>query len=187
MAWCDAFDLTPSRSHEKCGLYHGLLDDGLTLKRPLGRSRRRVATAGLIPVPGARVRMDDRVLKRRLMVFRVLADTIVVLHLTFVAFVVLGGLLVTRWPRLAWLHLPAAAWGAWVEFAGTVCPLTPLENRLRAQGGIPIYTSDFIEQYLIPVLYPAWLSPELQWLLGGVVLVVNAVVYASLLRRRLRR
>jgi hypothetical protein len=121
------------------------------------------------------------------MVFRVLADAIVVLHLAFVAFVVLGALLVARWPRLAWLHLPAAAWGAWVEFAGKVCPLTPLENRLRAQGGMPAYASDFIEHYFIPLLYPPLLTRELQWLLGGVVLLVNALVYASLLRRRFRR
>ena len=121
------------------------------------------------------------------MVFRLLADVIVVLHLAFVVFVVLGALLVARWPRLAWLHLPAAAWGAWVEFAGKVCPLTPLENRLRAQGGVPAYTSDFIEHYFIPLLYPASLTRELQWLLGGVVVLVNALVYASLLRRRFRR
>ena len=121
------------------------------------------------------------------MTFRVLADAIVVLHLAFVAFVVLGGLLVARWPRLAWLHLPAAAWGAWVEFAGRVCPLTPLENRLRDQGGTPGYTTDFVEHYLMPVLYPASLTREVQWLLGGVVVLVNALVYAALLRRSARR
>ena len=100
-----------------------------------------------------------------------------VLHLAFVLFVVLGGVLVARWPRVAWVHLPAAGWGAWVEFAGWVCPLTPLENWLRRQGGGPSYTATFIEHYLVPVLYPSSLSRELQWGLGGVVLVVNAVVY----------
>lgn len=121
------------------------------------------------------------------MAYRILADAIVVVHLGFVGFVVLGGLLVFRWPRLAWLHLPAMAWGAWVEFAGWICPLTPLENWLRARGGLPAYSADFVGQYIVPVLYPAQLTRELQWVLGGTVLLVNAVVYAAVLRRRLRR
>lgn len=115
---------------------------------------------------------------------RLLADAIVLLHAAFVAFVVLGGLFVLRWPRLAWVHLPAAAWGAWVEFAGIVCPLTPLENWFRARGGQAAYTSDFIEHYLMPMLYPASLSREAQWVLGGIVLAVNTVVYLALLSRR---
>ena len=121
------------------------------------------------------------------MAFRILADATVVLHLAFVLFVVLGGVLVARWPRVAWVHLPAAAWGAWVEFAGRVCPLTPLENWLRQQGGGPAYTATFIEHYLVPVLYPPSLSRELQWGLGGLVLVVNAAVYLFVLRRRAGR
>lgn len=115
---------------------------------------------------------------------RLLADAIVLLHAAFVVFVVLGGLLVLRWPRLAWVHLPAAAWGAWVEFAGIVCPLTPLENWFRARGGQAAYTSDFIGHYFMPVLYPASLSRDVQWVLGGIVLVVNAAVYLVLLSRR---
>jgi hypothetical protein len=118
------------------------------------------------------------------MPYRLLADGTVFLHAAFVAFVVLGGLLVLRWPRLAWVHLPAAAWGAWVEFAGIVCPLTPLENWFRARGGQAAYAGDFVERYLMPVLYPASLSREIQWALGGIVLVVNAAVYFVLLRRR---
>lgn len=118
------------------------------------------------------------------MPYRILADATVLLHAGFVAFVVLGGLLVLRWPRLAWVHVPAAAWGAWVEFAGIVCPLTPLENWFRARGGQAAYTSDFIEHYLMPVLYPASLSRDLQFALGGIVLVVNAAVYLVLLCRR---
>lgn len=118
------------------------------------------------------------------MAYRLLADATVLLHVAFVAFVVLGGLLAFRWPKLAWVHIPAAAWGAWVEFAGIVCPLTPLENWFRARGGQAAYTSDFIAHYLMPVLYPAALSRELQWALGGIVLIVNAVVYLALLRRR---
>lgn len=120
------------------------------------------------------------------MAFRVLADVTVLLHLTFVVFVVLGGLLVVRWPPVAWVHLPAAAWGAWVEFAGWVCPLTPLENWLRTQGGGPAYTSSFIEHYLMPLLYPSSLSRELQYALGALLLLVNAVIYAVVLRRRAR-
>lgn len=118
------------------------------------------------------------------MPFRLFADATVLLHAAFVAFVVLGGLLVLKRPRLAWVHLPAAAWGAWVEFAGIACPLTPLENWFRARGGQAAYTSDFIEHYLMPVLYPASLSREVQWALGALVLVVNTVVYLVLLRRR---
>jgi hypothetical protein len=120
------------------------------------------------------------------MLFRVLADVAVVLHVGFVLFVVVGGVLVMRWPRVAWVHLPAAAWGAWVEFAGWVCPLTPLENALRTRGGEAAYTSSFVEQYLMPILYPAVLSRELQYVLGALVLIVNALVYAFVLRRRLR-
>ena len=120
------------------------------------------------------------------MAFRILADATVLFHLTFVLFVVLGGLLVARWPPVAWVHLPAAAWGAWVEFAGRVCPLTPLENWLRTQGGSPVYTSSFIEHYLMPLLYPSSRSRELQYALGALVLLVNAVIYAVVLRSRAR-
>lgn len=111
------------------------------------------------------------------------ADALVVLHLAFVAFVVLGGLLVLRWRWLAWVHIPAAIWGAWIEFAGWICPLTPLENRLRAQAGQQGYGTSFVEHYLLPVLYPAALTRELQWLLGGVVIAVNAAVYLIVWRR----
>jgi hypothetical protein len=118
------------------------------------------------------------------MVFRFLADLTVAAHLGFVAFVVAGGLLVLRWPRVAWLHVPAALWGAWVELAGWLCPLTPLENWLRARGGGAVYSSSFVEQYLLPLLYPSALTRELQWALGAFVLAVNAVVYAVVLRRQ---
>jgi hypothetical protein len=117
------------------------------------------------------------------MIFRLLADATVVLHLAFVLFVVAGGLLVLRWPRLAWVHLPAAAWGAWVEFAGWICPLTPLENWLRQQGGQAGYAVSFVDQYVAPVLYPAILSRELQWVLGGLVVAVNVGAYLLVMRR----
>lgn len=121
------------------------------------------------------------------MAFRILADATVLLHLAFVGFVLLGGLLVLRWPRLVWVHVPAATWGAWVEFAGWICPLTPLENWLRQRGGEAGYSSGFVEHYLIPLLYPASLSRELQWGLGGIVLLANAAAYALVVRRRARR
>ena len=121
------------------------------------------------------------------MPLRALADATVVLHLGFVLFVVLGGLIVARWRRVAWVHVPAACWGAWIEFADWVCPLTPLENWLREQGAGTAYSSSFIEHYLLSVLYPESLSRELQWVLGGAVLVINAVVYVIVLRRGVRR
>jgi hypothetical protein len=121
------------------------------------------------------------------MIFRLLADVTVVLHLAFVLFVIFGGLLAIGRPRLAWVHLPAAAWGVWVEFAGWICPLTPLENWLRERGGGHVYASSFVERYIVPTLYPEALPRELQWFLGGFVVVVNAAVYLSVVRRHARR
>ncbi len=116
--------------------------------------------------------------------FRFLADATVVLHLLFVAFVICGGLLTLRWPRVAWVHLPAAAWGAWVELAGWICPLTPLENWLRTQGGSTTYTTGFVERYLLPVLYPESLSRDVQWTLGLLVILLNGIVYAVVMLSR---
>ena len=120
------------------------------------------------------------------MVFRILADATVVFHLGFVLFVVFGGILVARWPSVAWAHVPAVVWGAWVEFAGWQCPLTPLENWFRQQGGGPTYNMSFVEHYLLPILYPASLSREVQWGLGGFALIFNAAVYIVIFRRRAR-
>jgi Protein of Unknown function (DUF2784) len=117
---------------------------------------------------------------------RVLADAVVLLHLLFVVFAVLGGLLALRWPWLALAHLPALGWAAWVEFSGRICPLTPLENALRAAGGEAGYPGGFVEHYLLPVLYPAALTRELQWTLGAGLVVFNAAVYLLLCRRRRR-
>lgn len=119
--------------------------------------------------------------------YRFLADAVLVVHLAFVLFVVLGGLLVLRWPRLAWVHLPAAAWGALIEFAGWVCPLTPLENRWRRLGGGAGYEGGFVETYVLAALYPEGLTREVQVALGLAVLVVNAAVYFVWWRRRRRR
>jgi hypothetical protein len=121
------------------------------------------------------------------MIFRWLADGVAVLHAAFVAFVVLGGLLVLRWPRLAWFHVPAAVWGVLIEFGGWICPLTPLENTLRARAGQAGYAGGFVEHYVLRVLYPEGLTREVQWVIGTVVLVLNALVYGSLWMRRRRR
>jgi hypothetical protein len=111
------------------------------------------------------------------MLARFAADLVVLLHLGFILFVVLGGVLVLRWPRLAWIHLPAAIWGALIEFAGWMCPLTPLENWLREAGGTAGYSGGFIEHYIVPIVYPHEISRETQILLGAGVLVVNCVAY----------
>jgi len=117
------------------------------------------------------------------MPYRLLADAVVVLHLGFVVFVVCGGLLVLwrRW--MPFVHLPAAAWGIYIEFSGRICPLTPLENHLRALGGQAPYSGDFVERYLIPVLYPPELSRNVQIALGLIALAVNAGVYLYVWRR----
>ena len=115
-----------------------------------------------------------------------LADLVLTIHLGFVVFVLCGGILVLKWRWVAWLHLPAVAWGAVVEFTGWICPLTPLENWLRAQGGEATYHPDFIAQYLLPVLYPGDLTRDLQLLLGTGVVVLNTVVYWWLWRIQAR-
>ena len=120
------------------------------------------------------------------MLYRGLADFVLVLHLTFVLFVVLGGLLVLRWPRVAWAHVPVALYGATIEFLGFICPLTPLEVRLRRLGGEAGYEGGFIEHYVTATLYPTGLTREIQLALGVGVLVLNAVVYSVVLRRRIK-
>lgn len=116
--------------------------------------------------------------------YAALADGVLVTHFLFVLFVVVGGLLVLRWPRLAWIHLPAAAWGVAIEFFGWMCPLTPLENELRARAGQAVYEGDFVARYLMPVIYPEGLTREVQFVLGAFALVLNLAIYAVVLRRR---
>lgn len=108
----------------------------------------------------------------------ILADVLMIVHLFFVAFVVSGGFLLVRRPKLGWLQFPAAAWGGFIEFTGGVCPLTPIENHLRMLGGGSAYRGDFVEHYLLPILYPENLTLPIQSVLGGVVLGVNLVAYA---------
>jgi hypothetical protein len=117
-------------------------------------------------------------------IFRLLADAVLVLHLAFVAFIVLGGFLVLRVPALAWLHLPAVVWAATTEFLQLICPLTPLENHLRTLGGEAGYSGGFIAHYLASLIYPAGLTREMQFLLGALVIGINAVVYLRLWQRK---
>ena len=119
--------------------------------------------------------------------YPLLADLVLIVHLAFVVFVLWGGLLVLKWRWIAWLHLPAAVWGAVVEFTGLICPLTPLENWLRKQGGEVSYRSDFIAEHLLPLLYPEELTGNLQLLLATGVVVLNAAVYWGLWQMQMRR
>ena len=121
------------------------------------------------------------------MLYRAAADAVLVLHLAFVVFVVLGGFLVLRWRKLAWVHLPAVAWGALIEFAGWICPLTPLENALRNAAGDAAYAGDFVEHYIVALLYPESLTRDVQVALGIVVVLLNAVIYGAVLLRQHRR
>jgi hypothetical protein len=116
--------------------------------------------------------------------YGILAGVIIVAHFLFIAFVAAGGLLVLRWPRLAWVHLPAVVWGVVVELTGWICPLTPLENYLRRLGGSSSYSGGFIEQYLIPIIYPANLTAATQYVLGGLVIVVNLILYFLVIRKQ---
>jgi hypothetical protein len=117
-------------------------------------------------------------------VYPLLADLIVCIHLAFVVFVVLGGLLALKWPRLIWIHLPAVIWGVAIELSGWICPLTPLENWLRHRGGEENYHFDFVAHYLVPMLYPQGLTRRSQVLLGVLVLVVNAAIYGWVFGKR---
>ena len=111
------------------------------------------------------------------MLYGLLADLVLIAHLAFVAFVVLGGFLVLRWPRLAWIHVPVALWGAAIVVTGFTCPLTPLEIRLLRLGGRAGYQGGFIEHYVTAVLYPDGLTRQAQLVLGAAVLALNLVVY----------
>ena len=121
------------------------------------------------------------------MIYRALADLVLVIHLAFALFVVLGGLLVLRWPRLALLHVPAAAWGVLIEYSGWICPLTPLENSFRVRGGEAGYSGGFIEHYIQPALYPAGLTRSTQLVLGSLVLILNLTAYAMVISKSRNR
>ncbi|PYB78500.1 DUF2784 domain-containing protein [Pseudomonas sp. LB-090624] len=112
------------------------------------------------------------------MLYRLLADTLVLLHLAFILLVLFGGLLVLRWRPALWLHLPALAWGLAVECLHLGCPLTTWENRMRSAAGDAGYDGGFVEHYIWPLIYPAGLTPPIQLLLGSFVLVLNLAIYS---------
>ena len=119
-----------------------------------------------------------------MVIYSVLADLVLVLHLAFIAFVVLGGFLALRWRRLVWIHPPLAVWGALVALMGWICPLTPLENYLRGLAGLAQYGGSFLERYLLPLIYPTDLTRGLQVSLGLLVVAVNLLAYGLLVRKR---
>ncbi|HTQ73489.1 MAG TPA: DUF2784 domain-containing protein [Burkholderiales bacterium] len=118
------------------------------------------------------------------MLFSWLAAALVVAHFAFTAFVICGGFLTWRWPRIAWIHLPALAWGCWIELSHAVCPLTPLENHWRRLAGEAGYSEGFLAHYLVRVLYPAGLTWHIQYALAAALVVLNLLAYRGLIRRR---
>jgi len=117
------------------------------------------------------------------MLYRIAADLVLALHLGFIAFVVLGGLLILRYRWMAYVHVPAAVWGAFIEITGRICPLTIWENSFRQSAGESGYSESFVEHYLLPVIYPAGLTRSIQFWIAGCVIIVNVVIYAWLLYR----
>ena len=115
------------------------------------------------------------------MFYTLAADAVVLLHLGYVMFVVAGGLLVFRWRWIGLLHLPAVLWGVLLELLGWLCPLTPLELRLREAAGQQGYSGGFIEHYILPILYPVELDRNMQVALGSIVIVINVAVYGCLI------
>ena len=118
------------------------------------------------------------------MEYRAAADAILVSPLAFVLFVVAGALLLLRWPRLAWLHFPAVVWAAFIEFSGTICPLTPLEVALRQRAGQAGYGGGFVDHYVVSLLYPEGLTQNTQAMLGALLVAINAAIYIVAFRRR---
>ena len=115
------------------------------------------------------------------MIEKLIADILVLFHIGFILFVIFGGFLVVRWRLIIWLHLPCAIWGVLIEFAGWICPLTPLENRLRNSAGSSGYSGGFIENYIIPLIYPTELTREIQYALGFGVIAINLCAYGLVL------
>jgi hypothetical protein len=120
------------------------------------------------------------------MIWRALADSVLFLHFSFIVFVIVGGFFAIRWRWLPWVHLPAATWGAAIEIGGWICPLTPLENWFRLASGEAGYAGGFLEHYLLRVVYPAGLTPEIQTYFGIGVLLINGVAYSLVWRARSR-
>jgi len=120
------------------------------------------------------------------MLFRIAADLLVVIHLGFICFVVIGGFLVLKWRWVGLLHIPSALWGALIEFQDWLCPITPLEIQLRQISGQSGYTGGFIEHYILPIVYPSYLTHEVQIILGSFVVVVNIAVYGWIISKYIR-
>ncbi len=116
-----------------------------------------------------------------------LANAVLLAHFGFVVFVIIGGVAVLRWPRVAWVHLPAVIWAALIEYADWICPLTPLENTLRQAGGEAAYSGGFIDRYIGSIVYPTGLTRPVQVVLGSLLLLLNTFVYWRLLRKKARR
>ena len=117
------------------------------------------------------------------MIYRVAADFVLLTHFAFILLVVAGGLVVVRYAWFVWIHLPAACWGAFVELTGRICPLTTLENHLRIHAGQEGYANSFVEQYILPVIYPAGLTRNIQFVLAGLVIAVNVIIYVTIFLR----
>ncbi len=117
------------------------------------------------------------------MLYSILADIVVAIHFFFIVIACVGAVLVLKWRWLIWLHIPAALWAAMIMLMGWICPLTPLENHLRRSAGQSGYTGGFIDQYLMPVIYPAGLTREIQVWLGVGVIILNLVIYTIVYRR----
>ena len=121
------------------------------------------------------------------MVYHLLADLVVLAHFGFIAFVSLGGLLAFRWHWIPWAHIPAVLWGGYVELAGRICPLTPLENLLRRAGGEAEYAQSFVERYIVPIVYPYGLTREVQIVMAVSLIGLNILIYAYLIWHRRNR
>ena len=118
------------------------------------------------------------------MIWSLLADLLVSIHFAFTAFVIFGGFLTWRWRWMVFVHLPALAWGIWVEVSHSICPLTPLENHFRRLGGEAGYSGGFLAHYLVRVLYPPGLTWQIQWALAAILIAINVIAYWGFLRRR---
>ena len=121
------------------------------------------------------------------MIYRLLTDLVILAHFAFIVFVLLGGLLAYRWQWMPWLHIPAMAWGGFIELTGRICPLTPLENALRRAGGLAEYSQSFSEQYIVSIVYPAGLTQDFQVMMGFALICLNISIYAHLVWRRWNR
>jgi len=116
--------------------------------------------------------------------YHLLSDLVLIIHLGFILFVLLGGFLARRWRWLIWLHLPAVVWAVWVEIMAWICPLTHLENTLRQRAHQQTYDTSFVEQYLLPIIYPAQLTQPIQFILALVVILINLIAYGLMIKKR---